>query len=193
MSRQDKQAAELDAKLAALGHKQMKRSSNSAMNKTAALARTRTIRGVAKQVGVQQKQVRKRVYVGKATAKRPVARVLAYAAGISLIHLKPRDTGKGGWRKRTGKGVYARGASGHHFPDAFIATAPNGMKHVFERTLKVSRRKGRKYHHVDVVRVEIDDEVKVILPRVTRRVINARFHQLLQHEIDWRMKKQGVK
>lgn len=135
MSRLDKEAAVLDAQFEAVGRKHMPRATASALNKTAALARTRTIRGVSKQAGIQQKLIRKRVYVRKAKPKDQRASVRAYIRGVSLIRMKPRDTGKGGWSKRRGDGVKARG--GHHYPDSFIAKAPNGKLQVFERNLKV--------------------------------------------------------
>jgi len=191
MSRMDKEAAVLDAQFAALGRKQMPRATASALNKTAALARTRTIRGVSKQAGIQQKLIRKRVYVRKAKPKEQRASVRAYIRGVSLIRMKPRDSGRGGWRTRRGDGVKARG--GHHYSDAFIAKSPKGHLQVFERNLKVSRRNGRKYHHVDVVRVPISREVEAIAPRVVGRLMRNRFPGLLQHEMDWRLKKLGVK
>lgn len=191
MSSLDREVAALDALFVDLGRKHMPRATASALNKTAALARTRVIRGVSKEAAVQQKLIRDRVYVRKASPKDQRASVRVYIRGVSLIRMKARDTGRGGWSKRRGDGVKAPG--GHHYPDSFIAKAPNGKLQVFERNLKVSQRNGRKYHHVDVIRVPIKREVEAITPRVVQRLMRNRFPDLLNNELDWRLKKAGAK
>ena len=191
MSRVLREVAALDGQLDAVSGKQLLRAESAALNKSAALSRTRVVRLVAKEVGVPQKLIRGRLYINKSTPKRRRARLLAYVKGVSLIHLNPRDTGKGGWRRRKGKGVRARG--GHHYPDAFVARGLNGRQQVFERNLKVSYRDGKKYHHVDVVRLPIEKEVERHAARVTREIMSSRLGDLLSHEMAWRLQKAGAK
>ena len=191
MSGFDREIVRLDLLMRDISRKVLPRSAASALNKTASLSRTRIIRGVSKQLSIQQKIIRKRIYVRRATPRRQVASVAAYVRGLSAIRLKPRDTGRGGWSMRKGKGVKARG--GHHFPNAFIAKGRNAQNHVFERTGKVSKRDGKNYHHVDVVRIAIDKTLEDVAPRTVRRLMNSRFDGLLQHEINHRLTRLGVK
>jgi len=203
----DQEVARLDAALAGIARQDVPRGVASALNKTGGVVKTRTIRGVAKKERIQQKLIRRQVYVKRATAKRQVATVRAYTRGINMIHLKPRDSGRGGWSKRRGKGVRARG--GHHFPEAFIAKGKNGKPQVFERTGKITRRQktaagfrrhgagaaggGAKYHHVDVIRLPIRRAIESIAPVAAAREMKSNFEKRLAHEIDWRLKKRGLR
>lgn len=183
----EQQVAKLDALLGSINQKQMPRAVVSALNKTAPLARTRTIKGTAKQTKIQQKLIRQRVFVRRATTRTMTASIRAYTRGVGVIHMKPRDTGKGGWKNRRGSGVKAAG--GRQYRNAFVAKTPGGKKQVFERTGRVTGNAARRnYHHITVVREPIRQAVENIAPRVAKRVMQSRFHGLLAHEIDRRIK-----
>ena len=174
----DRQFAELDAALEAYIQKKMPAAVVSALNKAAPLAKTRTIRGTAKRTKLPQKLIHKRVYNRKASIKTLKAQIRAYVQGVSAIQLKTRDTAKGGWKNRKGKGVTAKG---RRWGNAFIANTPKGKPHVFQR-------KGSARLPIEVVRIDIADDVQAVAPKAATRIMQQRFPGLLQHEILRRLK-----
>ncbi len=175
----DQQIAALTKKLQSIKAIEVPRATASALNKTANAAKTRTVRGVAKSIAVPQKHVRKRVYVKRATAKSRKARIRNYYFGISVMHLNPRDTGKGGWRSRRGRGVRARNRV---WGDAFIAKGRNGNTRVFQR-------KGLARSPIVDVRIELEDPVNDIAPKSAERELKSNYAKRLKSDLAWRLSK----
>lgn len=182
MQSYDQQISGLKSKLSSFKSIEVPRANASALNKTTAASKTRVVRGVAKAIQVPQKFVRKRMYVSRATARRQSSRLRAYYRGISVIDLKARDSGKGGWRTRKGRGVRA---GKRRYSDAFIAYGNNANKHVF-------RRKGDGRSPLEVVRIEIQKHVDVIAPKVAMREMKENFAKRLKHDLEWRLRKYQV-
>lgn len=181
-----RQVADLTTALARVSRQDVPAAAASTMNKVLPRVRSRVVKGVSTLTRVKQKLIRERVYYRRSSPKRINTSLRVYTRGINAINLNPRDTGKGGWKNRRGKGVRARG--GFHFPNAFVAKDRNRRPQVFQRT----GRKTGHYHHVDVVRVPILDEVEEIAPKVARRVVNGQYQQLFSHELNRRLKRRGL-
>lgn len=187
---QVKGVAELQRKLNRLGGSELRGAAVSALNKTGAMARTRIIRGVAKQARVPVSTVRKRVYLVK--AKRGDLKIvqMGYARPVSLMSLirnKNPDEGRRRRRKlRVNKQTY---------PNAFIRKGSNGKTQVFERNGRMGRQgKGRwaKYKNLERLNridIPIQKPVEDVLPKVNRRVYRSEFMRLFQHEYSFRLRK----
>ena len=102
-----------------------------AVNRTAGTVRTRTVRAVSKATGLTQAPVRRRVVISrKATKENPEAVLKITGRPLNLINFmssKPKMLKRGGvsakpWGKR------------RRFPEAFIATMPNGATIVVKRS-----------------------------------------------------------
>jgi hypothetical protein len=175
----EQQIAVLTKKLQSIKAIEVPRATASALNKTAAAAKTRTVRGVAKSIVVPQKHVRKRVYISRANSKKMRVRLRNYYRGISVIDLNARDSGKSGWRSRKGRGVKAGKRT---YSSAFIARGRNGKQHVFER-------KGSARLPVDVVRVDIRKQVEDIAPKAAARELKSNYAKRLKSDLAWRLSK----
>jgi len=176
----EQQINQLKSKLISYKAIEVPRAVASALNKTGQRVVTRTVKGVAKSLVVPQKEVRKRVYLSRANAKNMRVRVRNYYRGISAINLKARDTGKGGWLGRKGRGVRAQGK--RHYPNAFIAYGRKGNRHVFER-------QGVDRFPLKVQRIQIKGAVDDIAPKVAERVLKQDFERLLVHDLKYRLRK----
>jgi hypothetical protein len=125
-----------DRALAQLGSKAATKAAVRALNRTGANAKTAMVRVVATDTGLQQKVVRDRIFVGKATGTPPKVTVSADSRPIPLINFKARQTKRSGVKARIpapGKGTY---------PNAFIATMKSGHEGVFARNTVTRSRKG---------------------------------------------------
>ncbi|SEQ49142.1 Prophage minor tail protein Z (GPZ) [Amphritea atlantica] len=179
----DQQIDQLKRKLSAYKTIEVPRAASSALNKTIKASETRTVRGVAKAINVPQKYVRKRIYIKRSTARTLQSRLRSYYRGISVIDLNAKDTGKGGWSQRKGKGVKTSGK--RQYSNAFIARGTNNQLHVFQRT-------GTARLPVDVVRIEIQQHVDVIAPKAAEREMRQGFERRLIHDLKWRLSKYEV-
>lgn len=187
---QVKGVTDLQRKLNRLGSTELRRAASSALNKTGALARTRIIRGVAKQAKVPVSTVRKRVYLVRARSGDLKIVQMGYARPVSLMSLirnKQPDEGRRRRRKlRVNKQTY---------PNAFVRRGSNGNVQVFERNGKLGRQgKGRwaKYKNLEKlsrVEIPIQSEVNEVLPKVNRRTFNNEFMRLFQHEYSFRLRR----
>lgn len=106
-----------------------------ALNLVASKMRTRMVRSVAEEMGIQQKAVRTRTKLIKATKTRAQALLEFRGRAFNLIEFKARQTKRGvtasPWGKR------------RLIPHAFIATMPQGGRIVVIRSLRGGRRVGR--------------------------------------------------
>jgi len=167
----DKDIKRYSDRLSSYKAKDVKAAAASALSKTAAKAKTRTIRGVAKEAKLPVKVIRKKVYLKRAKANQLRARLKAYRNPVSLMSLNPKQTKRG----RKNGGVRA----GKHFvKGAFIV---NG-KQVFKR-------KGSARLPIEVQRVRIQKLVDRITLKVTMRVMKKDFKKLLLHELKYRLSK----
>lgn len=184
----DRQITEMVRKLNEIRATEVPQAFATGLNKAGTQASTQIVRGIAADLALQQKLIRKRVYLKRATRNRLEARIRSFYRGINLIDLKPRDTGKykKGVRGRVGSGVRARG--GHHYYGGWIAKSPRGQRLAFERGFK----RGGKTP-IDVLRIPIKAEVDRIAPRATRQVIDAKLPQLIAHELQFRIRKHQEK
>ena len=167
----DKDIKGYAARLSKYSKKDLKAATASALSKTAAKARTRTIRGVAKAAKLPVKTIRKKVYVKRATINKLRARLSAYRNPVSLIGLKPRQTKRG----RKNGGVRA---GKHFFKGAFIV-----------RGKQVFKRKGSARLPIEVQRIHIQKTVDDIALKVTVRVMKKDFKKILSHELRFRLSK----
>jgi hypothetical protein len=98
-----------------------------ALNRTATSARSRVVKGIAAEINLRQKDIRRGVTVDRAKPTRHVARITIKGRRVPLIKFGARQTRKGVTarvRKRGGRELH---------PGAFIATMPTGHVGVFER------------------------------------------------------------
>lgn len=162
----------------------------SALNKTVSRARVRVIKAVSDAKKVPQKQVKRRVFIARATAKNLKVVQVGYAKPISLVTLirnPVADTGRRRKRKlRVNKQTY---------DTAFLRTGKNGKIHAFERNGKRGRQgKGRwasnkNLERLDKVSIPIQDEVEKQLPTIQLRVFRDDFRGLFAHEYNFRKNK----
>lgn len=135
-------------------------------------ARTRAVRGLSGQLGIQQKILRRRVKTFRmqhGVQGGGAAKVWFGMRPIKLAHLKPR---------RSGKGVRAEG--GRYVEGAFIRRI-NGRDRVFKRT-------GTARLPIEEVDIDIADQVQVYIEDhlVGSPEFEAQFFKTLQHELKWR-------
>lgn len=104
------------------------RAGAAAVNKTLAKMKTRTARGLAAHLTVKQANLRRRIFVVKATKSALFGSVKIMGRPIGLINFKTLDTKRTGVRYQIKKGgpVYEE-------PDTFIATGKFENRHVFAR------------------------------------------------------------
>lgn len=185
----EQQVAELTNKLNRIKSMEVPRAVSSALNKTAGVSKTRTVRGVAKSIGLPQKHVRKRVYIARSKPGTLRVRLRSYYRAVNAIFLPGiRDTGKykKGHRGRVGSGVKARG--GWHWEEAFIAKGKGGKKSVFYRT---QRNAGAK-DTLKAIRIDIEKEVNAIAPKAAERELRQNFPMRLKRDLAYRLQKYEV-
>lgn len=99
-----------------------------AVNKMAAKTKTRVSAGLTKFLNIKKSNLKRRLFVTKATRAKPVATIRIMGRPIGLINFNAKDTNV--------KGVIAtvvRGEAPIVLPHAFIATGKFGNTHVFQR------------------------------------------------------------
>lgn len=107
---------------------QVKHALSSTLRKMAAWVRTRSVRGLSKELGIAQKTIRRRLRGIKArpTADGGAEVKLWYGLNpVALIHLAAKQSGKG-----------VRAAGGRFVQGAFIAKTKSGGRQVFKRAGK---------------------------------------------------------
>lgn len=184
MSQLDRQIKSYISKLGKINSIEVPRANASALNKVGGLSKTRIVRGVSKQAKVPQKEVRKRTYLSRANAKRQRAFLKVYARPVTAAKLLT----KGQIAKKLGTGTNKQGvtAKGHVWLGGFIQKGPKGNVHVFQR-------KGSSRLPLERSEVAIDRAAKRITPIVVSRVMRSDYRRLLQHDLDFRLKKYEVR
>lgn len=162
----------------------------SALNKTVSKARTQLVRVVSASKQVPQKQVKRRVFIARATARQLKVVQVGYAKPISLVTLirKPvADTGRRRKRKlRVNKQTY---------DEAFIRQGKNSKVHVFARNGQRGRQgKGRwagnkNLERLDKVSIPIQAEIEKHLPAIQLQVYRQDFRRVFAHEYNFRKNK----
>lgn len=167
----EKDIEHLAKKLYFLADKEIPAAHASAINKVTAKAKTRIVKGVAKSNNLPQKEVRKKVFISRASAKKIKSSITHYRNNISLMSLKA---------KQTKKGVRASGK--RNIAGAFIAVGKGGKQHVFKRStsarLPISR-----------LSVTIKKSVDKIVPLVVERVVKSDLELILVSELNYRIGK----
>ncbi|WP_263079492.1 phage tail protein [Endozoicomonas sp. Mp262] len=157
------------------------------LNRAATMAKTRIIRGVARQHKLQNKVVKKRVYIGKAAADKMVAKITGYGQPVPAISLGNVRVMKKTGQVRAGK---------HSFPSAFYASGEKGYgKYIkgqgYQQTklkkYQVLQRTTDKRYPLEVVKIEINDTVQSITPRVCQRIMQNEYPRIANREISRRL------
>ena len=162
-----------------VGDKVVAQAGARSLNRAIGRVRTQVIRGVASQSAIKpQKLIRRRTKLDRARPDRLAAQVRILLRDIPVSKLSGlRDTGRGGWKSRTGAGVRAFG--GRSYPKAFVATGIGGNKQVFERV--GNTRRPLKVHKI-VVRSEIEAHLEAEIGNGAEYVARE-----LPREITYRM------
>jgi len=184
MSQLDRQIKSYIKKLKKINRIEVPRASASALNKSAAIAKTRSMRGISKETRVPLKEIRKRVKIGKATSKKQVAELKSYVRPVSASKLltKAQITNKMG----TGTNRQGVRAKGYMWEGAFINRGKN-------QNVQVFRRKGAARLPIEAIKVEIDGPAQRIVPKVVTRVMKSDYARLLKTDLEFRLRKYQVR
>lgn len=155
-----------------------------ALNRTARYVNTRLVRAVAKATGIKSKNIRKKVYISKATPQKAVAKLHVYTRDVPVVdELSAASLLKNRARGNSRRGVRAAGRA---FTGAFINLAPNGYFHVFKRH-------GRARLPVDVLKIPIKKEAQEFTEKLSQEGMRVQFRRNLQHDLNRRLQKLKVK
>lgn len=181
----DRQVRAFARKLEEIAAKEVPRAEASALNRSASLARTRTIRGIAAETRLKIKTIRPRVYVRRARSNKLVAKVRVYP---QLISAYSQLTNAQRSRVPDGRGTNRRGvrAGGRQYDSAFIATGRHNKRQVFQRrhSTRLPLKKAG---------VAIQDEAVRISLLVSRRVLKQEYKRLLLNDLRFRLRKFSAK
>ena len=176
----DRQIKSLIKKLRKVAPIEVARANAKALNTVTRSTRSRVVAGVAKQTRVKQKDLRRRAHATRATAKKQSAKLTSYVRPVPAVKLLTKNQ----IERRLGTGTNRRGvrARGYDWPGAFIQ--PGARQNV-----QVFRRKGSSRYPIDVVDVPVEKPFERGMKTVPKRVMKARYRQVLQHELGFRLKK----
>lgn len=180
----DRQIKSYIKKLRNISRIEVPRANASALNKVGGLVKTRVVRDVSQQTRVPQKDIRKRTYFSRASAKKQFALLKAYAKPVPASRLLT----KGQIASRMGTGTNKRGvrAKGYEWAGAFIQRGNNDNVHVF-------RRKGSARYPIEKIDVDIDKPLSNILPKTTRQVMRSDYRRLLERDLKFRLSKYNAR
>lgn len=158
----------------------------SGLNKTAALAKTETIKGVSSSTGIKQKLIRPKVKIDKATAKKLKGGLWSNTKGIPLIKLNAKEV-PGGVQ-----------AGAYLVPDGFIAAPTRtprqhrrGRRNPSDGLIKggpqVFARKGRGAYPLENQKVSIEKDVRSKGNQAARRAMRNHVRRLILHEYTHRI------
>ena len=178
----DRQIERFAKKLGKIKSIEVPRANASALNKSAQRVKTRSVQSISKQTRVPQKDIRKRVAIGRATAKKQIAEVKSYVKPVpaSALLTKAQIANKIG----TGTNRQGVRAKGYQWKGAFINRGRNDNVHVFQR-------KGKARLPIEAVKIDIDKPARRIVKTVSRRVINSDYKRLLEQDLKFRLNKYG--
>lgn len=169
---------------------EVKRAGVSALNKTVTTSRVQLMARTVKAKKVPLKQVKKRVFITRATAKTLKVVLVGYAKPISLVTLIRNPIPDQGRRRKRKLKVNKK-----TYDKAFLRTGQNGKVHVFERNGKRGRKGSGRWagnknlERLDKVSIEIHRELEKQLPAIQRQVYRQNFHRLFAHEYNFRLSK----
>ncbi len=155
----------------------LRRAGVRAVNRSMQTVRTATLRGLAEDTGLAQRDIRPSLGLTRATFGQPQARLVVTGRRIPLIAFRARQTLTGvSYRLPGGRGTIAH---------AFLATMRSGHRGVF-------RRRGR-------ARLPIVELRGPSLPQIVRNrdlfnpaPAEAVLRKNLQHEVDFLLQQRGV-
>ncbi len=148
---------------------------SSALNKVAVRSKSRVVKLVSSDVKVQQKHVRKRVYIKRSNSKSLTAKLTTYRRDIPVISLGPAQT-----RLTKNKSTLKVGSKS--YPGAFINRTRFG-------SWQVMKRKTKKRYPLEVLKIPISKSVDRHASKTVRRQMIKEYPRISQHEIDFRLKK----
>ena len=192
----DRQINSYISKLRSIKSIEVPRASAKALNTVGNRSVRRIVRGISKQTRFSQKALKKRTFIRRATSKNQSVRLTGYASPVSAIHLLTKNQRT----NRLGRGTNKTGvrAKGYNWPGAFIARGLNENIHVFKRT-GISHRPrkgnyaGQSRDEIDSIKVPVNKQFRQAMKVVPRRVMKSDYHQLLLHELKFRLRKYVVR
>ena len=157
-----------------LSEKQVQRAARSALKKTQAWVKSRSIKELSSELRIQQKIIRRRVRAVKPRndSKGLKARIWYGVAPVAMINLGARQTSLG-----------VRAQQGRFVRSAFISAGRKGAQ--------VFKRKGRARLPIERQREEIASPAGHVTSKMIRGTeVDDRFQRALSHELKWRSGKQ---
>lgn len=184
--------------LNAIRSNDLTRAEYAALNKTANAAKSAAIKGIAGDVKVPQKHIRKRLYSRVRVSDKRVARITGYRQDIPAISLgnvqtqvrKLRGQRLVSRSSRDRRGRYARREHAgntsirvgrHVYQNAFINKV-NGKWHILRRT-------GEGRYPIELLAVKIRESVDLHVPDRARDAMAGQYPRLLKHELTWRLRR----
>lgn len=171
----DQQLNQLIDALRDVNVRQLPAAHSSAMNKSVAKIKTRTVRGVSRETRVPQKFIRKRFAVSRSRPVRPKSKMIAYVQGVSVADFV-RNPAPGKKVRFAGQTKPAMTGS------AFYNHAKSGK-------LLALQRKGKARYPIETIKVDIESPVNRILGVVSERVMRQEFPVLLRRDLIFRINK----
>lgn len=166
----DKQLKSLERKLNKISKVDTARAYASAVNKTAQRVRTEVSREVASAKRLRVKDVRSRIYIRRANARRGFATISFYAKPVNAVNTSFSKVRKG----------YK--VAGELRPRSFFARARNNGRHF------IYQRKGKDRLPIQMVNVPIADAVNNAAIPVIKKRMSSDFYSILRQEFNARIK-----
>lgn len=155
---------------------QAEKALNTTLVKMASWLRSKSVKGLSKELAIQQKVLRRRLKSFRLKRRSGGSEITVWYGldPIALIYLQAR---------KNKQGVKAYG--GRFVQSAFIASGRNGKSQVFKR-------RGKERLPVDKQRAEIEDKANTFIEDqlVGTEEFEARFFKTFEHELQWRTRTQ---
>lgn len=179
----DRRIASYAKKLNKIKSIEVPRANASALNKVAKTIRARSVKGLNKETRIPQKLLRKRVFLGKATAKKQTAEIKNYVKPVPASALLTKNQ----IATKLGTGTNRRGvkAKGYEWRGAFIQPGKN-------ENIQVFKRRSNKRLPVEAIKVPIDSQAQIIVPKVARRAMKSNYRRILENDLRFRLRKYEV-
>lgn len=199
----DREITALSKKLRKTSGIELRRGQARVINTIARKSKTQTLREVAKELGVKNKDLRytsqtknekgsraERMKISRATATKAAAILSANAKGIPLIKLNPKQTKAG---VKAGRRKLIQGA--------FIATPTTSPKRstkgrgnmpaAFAGKAQVFKRKGKAAYPIKQQYVSVSRRLKSGMEKHTQRIMTNEAAGLMKKELEFRIAKQA--
>lgn len=180
----DRQIKSYIRKLRNISQIEVPRANAAAINGIAKRSRTRIIAGVSKQTRIPQKDIRRKTYLSRATARKPTAKLTGYVKPVSAVRLLTKNQ----VAKKIGTGTNKQGvkAKGYNWPGAFLQRGAGANVHVFQRSSS-SR------YPIRVVTVDVTKPFQNTLGVVPKRLMKSDYKRLLEQELKFRLSKYNAR